>query len=262
MSGTTCVSFRTRNSIGIELQLFRHLVHRDLERHRARRIAGRAHGVALRQIEHREPRRRHAVGAGIDAGASIERRTPVCRRQIARPALVADRRELAVARRAEADSLNRRRAMRRVVEHQRPRQRHLHRASSRARAERREQRVGAYEQLAAEAAADVRRDQAHVLLRQPERLRQIVDAPVDHLVRRPDGELVAVPGGDRSVRLHHRVRLIGRGVGRIELDGRGSEGAGEVADRRIRRAADDASVAPWRCPSPRRGRMRRQLART
>ena len=151
-----------------------------------------------------------------------------------------DRRDRAVLCRAEADALNRRRAMGRVVEHQRTGQRHFHRASRRARAERREQRVRANEQLAAEAAANVGRDQPHVLLWQPERLRQIRHAPVDHLVRCPDRDSVAIPGGNRGVRLHHRVRLVGRGVGRIELDGRGGEGAREIAHRRIRRSADDA----------------------
>ena len=42
------------------------------------------------------------------------------------------------------------------------------------------------------------------------------------------------------MRLHHRVRLIGRGVRRIELDRRRGERAGEVADGRVRRAAGNA----------------------
>ena len=71
----------------------------------------------------------------------------------------------------------------------------------------------------------------------PSVLRQVAAAPVDHLVGGPHGELVAVPGGDRGVRLHHRVRLVGRGVGRVELDRRRGEGAGEVADRGVRRPA-------------------------
>ena len=41
----------------------------------------------------------------------------------------------------------------------------------------------------------------------------------------------------RCVRLHHRVRLIGRRVGRIELNRRRGERGGEVADGRIGRAA-------------------------
>ena len=43
------------------------------------------------------------------------------------------------------------------------------------------------------------------------------------------------------MRLHHRVRLIGRRVGRIELDRRGGERAGKIADGRIGRAAEARS---------------------
>ena len=55
-------------------------------------------------------------------------------------------------------------------------------------------------------------------------------------------ELVAVPGRDRGVRLHHRVRLIGRRVGCVELDRRCGEGAGEIARRRVGRAAETRLV--------------------
>ena len=54
----------------VEPELLRHLVHGDLQRHHARRLARRAHGVAFGQVEHGEPRRRHAVGAGIEQRAS------------------------------------------------------------------------------------------------------------------------------------------------------------------------------------------------
>ncbi len=54
-----------------------------------------------------------------------------------------------------------------------PRQRDLHRPPGRARAQRGEQRVGAHEQLAAEAAADEGRDQADVLLGDAERLGEV-----------------------------------------------------------------------------------------
>ncbi len=40
------------------------------------------------------------------------------------------------------------------------------------------------------------------------------------------------------MRLHHRVGVIGRRVGGVELQRRGGEGAVEVANLRLRRAAD------------------------
>jgi hypothetical protein len=45
---------------------FGHLVHRGFERHHSRRFARRPHRIALRQIEHGQPHRRHAVGAGVE----------------------------------------------------------------------------------------------------------------------------------------------------------------------------------------------------
>ena len=116
-------------------------------------------------------------------------------------------------------------------------QRHLDRPLGRAARRAPPAGIGAHEQLAAEPAADIGRDQAHILLGDAKRLRHVARAPVDHLVRGPERELVAIPRGDRGVRLHHRMRLVGRGVGRIELDRRGRERAGEVADCRIGRAA-------------------------
>ena len=74
----------------------------------------------------------------------------------------------------------------------------LHRPARRARAERGQQRVGAQPQLRAEAAADVRRHDAHLLLRDAERLGHVGRGPGDHLVRGPERELVAVPRGDAS----------------------------------------------------------------
>jgi hypothetical protein len=54
----------------IEAKLLRHLVHGDLERHHARRLARRAHGVAFRQVELGQSLRRQPVGAGIEQLAS------------------------------------------------------------------------------------------------------------------------------------------------------------------------------------------------
>ena len=77
----------------------------------------------------------------------------------------------------------------------------------------------------------------HVFLGNAERLGDITCGPGDHLIGRPEGELVGVPCCDRGMRLHHRVRLVGRGVGGVELHGCSSEGTGEVADRRLGLAA-------------------------
>ena len=57
----------------IEPELLGHLVHGDLQRHHARRLARRAHGIAFGQVEHREPHRRHAVGAGVEQAGLADR---------------------------------------------------------------------------------------------------------------------------------------------------------------------------------------------
>ncbi len=105
-----------------------------------------------------------------------------------------------------------------LLDIERARQRDLDRPPSPRAPQRRQQRVGAHEQLAAEAAADDRaRSAAPSAWRMPSVLARSPHAPVDHLVRGPQGQLVALPGGDRRMRLHHRVRLVGRGVGLVEL---------------------------------------------
>ena len=83
------MSLRMRNSTGSMPELLGHLVHRDLERHHARRFAGRAHRVAFGQVEHGEPHRGQAVGAGIEQPRLADRRLRLAARQVAGPALVA-----------------------------------------------------------------------------------------------------------------------------------------------------------------------------
>ncbi len=63
--------------------------------------------------------------------------------------------------------------------------------------------------------------------------RKVGAPPVDHLARGPDRQLVAIPCGDRSEWLHHRMRLVGRRIAFVETDGGLLEGPLEVPDRRI-----------------------------
>ena len=221
----------------IELEFLRHLIDCNLKRHHAGCLAGRAHGVAFGQIEHREPHCGHAILPGIKQPGLTNRRLGIAARQIARPSFMTDRGDLAVFGGADADALDRRRPVRGVVDDQRPRQRHFHRPVRRPRAKRREQRVGAQKQFAAEAAADERRHETNLVLGDSQRLGHVGSAPVDHLVRRPQRELVAVPGRDRSGWLHHRVRLVRCRVRGIELDGCFGKRAGKIACGRVGRSA-------------------------
>ena len=221
----------------VEREFLGHLVHGDLERHQAGRLARRTHGIAFGEVEHSEPHSGHTIGAGVQQPGLAYRSLQLATRQVAGPALMADGGDLAVAGGANADTLDRRGPMRGVVENQRPRQRHFHRPPDRTRAERREHRVSAHPQLAAEAAADERRYQTDLVLGDAERRGHVARAPVDHLVRGPKRELVPIPGGNRGMRLHHRMRLVRRCVGLIQLDRRCGERAGEITHRSIRYAA-------------------------
>ncbi len=116
--GSTWVSLRMRNSIGSSRSFSAISSMAISMRHRSRRIARRAHGIAFGQIEHRKPCRRHAVGAGIDQARRPDRGLRLAAGQIARPALMADRGDLAVLGRADADALDGRRPVHGVVEHQ------------------------------------------------------------------------------------------------------------------------------------------------
>ncbi len=169
----------------IEAELFRHFVDRDFQRHQSGRFAGRAHRIAFGKVERREAHRGHPIRRGIEEARLRDGGFGAAALEVARPAFVADRGELAVGRRAEADALNRRGAVGGVIGHERPRQRDLHRTTGGFGAERGEQRVGADEQFSAEAATDIGRDQPDILLGNAQRLRHVADRPGDHLVRRP-----------------------------------------------------------------------------
>ena len=100
----------------VDPELLRHLVHGDLKRHQAWRLAGRAHRVPFGKIERGEPQRRHAVRARIEKPGLGDRVFGFAAVKIAGPALVADRGNLPVLACADADPLDRRRAMGRIVE--------------------------------------------------------------------------------------------------------------------------------------------------
>ncbi len=185
----------------------------------ARRVVDQAVSTGVEQLRLRGGDFRAAVG------------------QVARPAFMRDRRELAVAPGPKPDVLQRGRAVGGVIGDQRPRQHHLDRPSDLTRGQRCQYCIGTQEQFAAETAADVRRHDPHVLARDAQRPGQIASSPVDHLIGGPHAELVAIPHRDGSVRLHHRVRMIGCAVFGIQLHWRRREGSVEVADVAIGRVA-------------------------
>ena len=146
-----------------------------------------------------------------------------------------DRGNLAGLCRSDANALDRRRTMGCVVENHRPGERDLDWPFGRLGSECRHDRVRADKQLTAEPAANVRGDQAHLVLRDSERLGDIAFAPSDHLVRCPKRQAVSLPSGNRRMRLHHRMAMIRRRVDGVELYFGFGKGCVEITDTIDRR---------------------------
>ena len=82
----------------------------------------------------------------------------------------------------------------------------LDRAPQPSRQLRGEQELGVERRLRTEAAADVRRDDAHFLLREPEHLRELVALVVRGLRGRVEGEAAGLPVGEAHRGLHRAPR--------------------------------------------------------
>ena len=214
------------------LERVRELVHRRLERERAGRLAGRAHERRRRDVE--------PDAAGATCGRSGTRRacgsgsadgsTNSSKREVVDVDVVAHRGELARGVGAEHDVLARVGAVPDQREHLLSRQHELDGAADHLRRHRRERDVRPRRPFAAEAAADVVRDDADVLLLEIEQRGQPLADAEDALRRVVDRHaIVALPDSHRS---------------RASPSGCGSRSA----SRRSRRSSRP------RAPSPRRSR--------
>lgn len=213
----------------VHAHAFGQFVHGHLQRHHPRRLAGRAHGIAFGQVQHRQPHRGHAVGAGVERARGQGGGLAAAAAQIAGPAFMADRGEPPVGAGAQPQALDGRRPVDGAVEHQRALQGQLDRPPGDARGQRRQHQIRLCGALATEAAADERRQQPDALLGHAQRLAQVARAPVHLLDRGVADQLLAFPARDGGVRLQHRVRLVGRAKGGIHGERRGGIGGGEVA---------------------------------
>ena len=117
-------------------------------------------------------------------------------------------------------------------------------------------------QLVAEAAADIAGNDAHIFFWDVERAGEALLRADRQLRRRVHGQLRAVPHRHRRLRLHRRLMLIGRGIGRVDFDGSVGEGRIEVTDRTIGRLAavdralfDGGGTSSVQIPSAASGRI-------
>ena len=129
-----------------------------------------------------------------------------------------NRREPAVAVGTQAHALDRRRAIADHREHLLSGEGQLHRSPRNHRRHHRENHVCVGEELGTEPTADIRRDHAHALGWESERLRDIVADPVCALVRIIQGDAVPAPRRDRRMRFERIVVVCRRRIGVVERD--------------------------------------------
>ena len=226
---STSTWFERRRSSGSSVERERELVDRLLEHRRALDDAGRPERVLRAQV--RLQRERHAahVGAAVERQRGHEHREEPAPLPHRDHGVGVDRDERAVAAGAEPDGLARPGAAAAVELLGVPVVDETHRSAGDPRQLGGEDCLGAGALLAAEAAADVLGDHAHLVLADPEQPCELV-ARGEHALRRdPGGEPVAVPVERRP-----------RAARAASADARGSR-SGARRGRRPRRGAVSTS---------------------
>ena len=177
----------------------------------------------------RQPIRPGIERAGLEGRALVS----LLAGQIAGEHIVADRENAALAIGAQANALDRVGAVRRDMKNLLPGQRDFHRPLELPCCDRRQDGIGIDPEFAAESAADERADQPYVLDGNFQGRRDDLLTLVEHLVRRVQDQLVAVPHRERGMRFHHRVTLQRGGIGHVELHRGAGECACEIAHRAV-----------------------------
>ena len=137
--------------------------------------------------------------------------------------VVLERDEFAVRRRAKPHALLRARPVTDRLEHHLAAEHEFHRLAQLPRRRGGERTLRPWKQLAAETRADELGDDADVLFRQAEHLREHAPEVDDSLRRVVQRQCRAVPDRGRRVQLDRIVRLGRRDIGLIELDRRARE---------------------------------------
>lgn len=115
---------------------------------------------------------------------------------------MSNRGDFAVLCRSNANTLDRRRPMRRVVRYERTGKRDLDRTSSSLCCKGSKHRVGPQEKLTPNPAYEWRH-QMDIVLVDTKCSRQIGSPPINHLAGRPNGQFIAMPRSDGRMGLHH-----------------------------------------------------------
>ena len=142
-----------------------------------------------------------------------------------------DRRQLSVAARSQQHALLGERPAADRSEHLRSGQRELYRPLELPRGDRGQNHVRPHRALATEAATDERRNDAHIVRRNTERLGDRLAHARDILRRVVEREPIAFPTRDGGVRLHRVVMFHRRRVHRLDADLRLCNSGVEIAPR-------------------------------
>ena len=237
----------------------RRLVDRAFEGCRAGGLAGRPHRPGGSGIDPHAAMPRRDRRAGIEIVRSVGRGfDELVEAAGHRDRVMLQRGEPAVGIHSQAQTLLRGAAVADGPEHLVARQHQLDRPPKHARGKNGQDVRAVHDRLRAEAAAEEGAAQKHVLGRNAEKGRKPRLGHRDCLVRRVDGQPVAVPFGDDGMRLH-RVVILDRGfvLGVDPLHGGGMTG-GEIALLEIGRRAESRPQADR---SARRRRIRSARAR-
>ena len=224
---------------GIEAELAGEFVHRAFDREGADRLARCAHRAGGGQVEADE------IGAEAPRLAGIERQRAERDRfeeagivVLRGDAFVREGGDAPVFGGADADALRRRRTVVDEIGGLRARQRDLDRPPDLFGGDRGEDHLRPDAGLAAEAAADERREHAHILGREGERLGDGAAGGTDHLVAGADQQLAVSPGDGAGMRFERGGIMDRRRVAAVEHHRGGGQRRIEIADVDRRQEAE------------------------
>ena len=230
----------------VDPQLLGQLVHRALDPERPDRLARRPHRTARGQVD------AHEVGLEPPRLAPVQRQRPERHRLeklaiviLRYDALMPHAEDYAVLVGGNPDALRRVRAMMHHIRSLTTGQRDLHRPPDDLRRDRREDRLGTDAGLPAKPAADIRRQHAHLVRIDLQRLGDSLARAADHLVAGAHGELVALPPRGGRMRLQCGGEMHGRRVGPVERDSRILHHRVEIAIVDRRQEADLRLSIDW-----------------
>ena len=191
-------------------------------------FARRAHGARHHRVHPHDILLRGEIRRRVhDRGDRSERLDPHAVDRCFIDAAMHDRLDLSFRVGADRHRLPRRGAPTIAGEGLRPRHHQPHRPAEHFGGTRRHRAMAERQCLGAEAAANIGRDQPHILERHAEPFGIGARHAVEPLARLPHGELVAFPARDQAMRLHRRLVFARRVVGGADADrGRGERRLG------------------------------------